>query len=212
MPSIFNGKFSVHGTKGIHLTCQVGKPKKRELWDKRSVIPWKIPFITYWVDTAVNYKNISHETNLSDKMMGLLPDLKQRFGSPKVKYFKALLGKWLWWYHQEGESLWKAVIDSKHGTDCQVGAWTKWEMRMAWWWARGPGSDFGMTFSAVTWPSRLHFLPFQIAFDQEASVADLLDSSSGSLVWNLRFLKSCPWLVIGRYFCTFHPVVCLKHW
>lgn len=34
---------------------------------------------------------------------------------------EALLGKWLWWYHQGGESLWRAVIDSKYESAWGVG-------------------------------------------------------------------------------------------
>lgn len=44
------------------------------------------------------------------------PILCGGLGVWKLRTFKkALLGKWLWWYHQESESLWRVVIDANMG-------------------------------------------------------------------------------------------------
>lgn len=78
-------------------------------------------------------------------------------------FIKALLGKWLWWNHQEGDALWRTVIDAKFGSIW--GGWCSNEVRGACrgeWkfvrdggitpeildfrWVGVPRSDFGMIY------------------------------------------------------------------
>lgn len=53
------------------------------------------------------------------------------------------------------------------------------------WWAVELGSESGLMFGAVVFPSL-----FRIVLHKEDSVADYMDSSNGLLKWNVSFIRS----------------------
>lgn len=121
---------------------------------------------------------------------------------------KALLGKWLWRYHLEGESLWKEVVDSRYGG--ARGGWCTNVVRGAW---RGfveifrggwqcfennirfvVGQGTRIRFWQDVWCGecsleRAFLALYSIAANREASVADLLVFSHGSHKWNILFTR-----------------------
>ncbi|XP_035544454.1 uncharacterized protein LOC108983424 isoform X2 [Juglans regia] len=123
---------------------------------------------------------------------------------------KALLGKWLWRYQEEGESLWKEVVVSRHG-----GAWGGWctnEVRGGygvglWRYIRGGWQCFENNVRFVVGQgTRIKFWQnvwcgerslerafpalYNIAINREASIADLCVIAQDSFQWNILFTRA----------------------
>jgi hypothetical protein len=127
-----------------------------------------------------------------------------------ILFNKALLGKWLWRFGNEQDSLWRQVIVSKYGF--QREGWCSEE-------ARGPygvslwrnirknwgvfsnfasykvGDGFPIHFWDDIWCGeralKSSFPKFySLARDKEALVSDYMDLSSPHIIWNPSFIKA----------------------
>lgn len=121
---------------------------------------------------------------------------------------RALLKKWLWHHHNEREAFWKDVIDSKYG-----GSWGQWcSMEVQGFMVLNGGKTledgvfYRHTRFMVGDGSRIRFwhdiwhgdralkdtflIVYRIACRQEASVAEVMEISGGSLQWNVNFIKA----------------------
>ncbi|KAF5471044.1 hypothetical protein F2P56_011519 [Juglans regia] len=131
-------------------------------------------------------------------------------GIRKLRIFnKALLGKWLWQYHQEGDALWRSIIDIKYGSIW--GDWYSNAVRGAygvgvWKFIRNGWEDLLSNFIfEVGRGTRIRFwhdiwcgdvalenaFPslYRIASDKKASVADNMSISANSFHWSVSFSR-----------------------
>ncbi|XP_042974721.1 uncharacterized protein LOC122306358 [Carya illinoinensis] len=132
-------------------------------------------------------------------------------GVRKLKTFnKTLLGKWLWHYHQEGDALWRNILDVKYGS--VWGGWCSKEVRGA----------YGVRVCKLIWNGWDDFLGnyrlkvergtqikfwhniwcgdialkndfpslYRIASYQGSSVADNMYNTIDSIHWSMRFTKA----------------------
>ncbi|KAG2696954.1 hypothetical protein I3760_07G084700 [Carya illinoinensis] len=131
-------------------------------------------------------------------------------GVRKLKDFNhALLGKWLWRFSKEPESLWKLLIEKKYG-----GLWGDWctsevrgphgvglwkHIRRGWGvfcrftkFHLGTGSK--VKFWSDVWCGDrslkvLFPLLFQLASAKDVSVAEVMEAAEGQLFWNINFSR-----------------------
>ncbi|KAG6732890.1 hypothetical protein I3842_01G199300 [Carya illinoinensis] len=122
---------------------------------------------------------------------------------------RALLGKWLWQYSREPDSLWKLLVEKKYG-----GLWGDWctrEARGAYGvglWKhirRGWGAFSSFTKFHLGTGSRVKFwsdvwcgdralkdlfpLLFQLASAKNVSVEEVMEVAEGQLLWNVNFSR-----------------------
>ncbi|KAG2687140.1 hypothetical protein I3760_09G038400 [Carya illinoinensis] len=123
---------------------------------------------------------------------------------------RALLGKWLWRFANEHDSLWKLVVAKKYGG--LRGEWCTREVRGAYgvglWkhirrgWAvfnqhvkLRVGTGSRIKFWRDVWcASRalkdLYPTLFQLARDKEASMAEVMEIEGGQFLWNINFSRA----------------------
>ncbi|KAJ9704891.1 hypothetical protein PVL29_003103 [Vitis rotundifolia] len=122
---------------------------------------------------------------------------------------KALLGKWIWRYACDKDSLWKQVIMTKYGQEGHgwrpkkasgaggVGVWKEILKESEWCWGNmgflaGKGSK--IRFWTDTWCSDSALSQcfpslFAMAAHRSSTVEEMWDTSSGQGGWNLNFLR-----------------------
>ncbi|KAG6698035.1 hypothetical protein I3843_08G001900 [Carya illinoinensis] len=130
---------------------------------------------------------------------------------------KALLGKWLWQYHLEGDALWKNILECKYGSEW--GGWCTKEVRGAygvgvWKFIRSGWDGFrGHCRFVVGRGTQIRFwhdiwcgdvalkndFPsiYRIASDQNSSVAENMCLTDGSILWSVRFTRAAQDWEVG---------------